>query len=584
MERYVVIITGDDFKCAEILAHFQRYGIKLIQHKDNKMSFEAVYNHFTSTVSNPKFKLLAVFQESTLLLTRNTLKRASIKHMELVTHRSTLMGLITIDGQPMHYHDVCDTNGYIDMNRRVDTIQLGIFGWDDIFVVNTYHQSYHQLALLGLKLSSRNVVISRYIEKHIHYANWIQMKYHKVKFDRPMEFDMTDIKGILYTLVKNNPVLKSYKFHNLFTTVFNNGIMLRAPHTRVTKLFWFALLNAGIPMTRKEKDPIQELIYTIHDFAHHTDPDLIFNGVNPDAATAKFNEKLYVLHRLASEAYTLPMADGLGVDGLIRSGTEYKTVNDRCIYPLFQDLQLNLIMPNDFKKIIKASVQYTLTGDYSLFQLLLEGKPQENFAIFLNKFEHFFTADHEWTRQNYSAMVSHSEQFREWWAYVSCINDKFGLGLNTIDQFRESLDSSVPLWEGIYEQIMERYISPIFADDDVEELPVDVQLTKSLARYAMGQMFIFFRYSHIPFGSVYRDMIRDYLMDANKTVFNMEDIKTVRAFYDEFISMCETTHCITSDDAVNYREVFPLVEPYIVSYEKSDKTLKSMYADLMHDQ
>jgi hypothetical protein len=130
---------------------------------------------------------------------------------------------------------------------------------------------------------------------------------------------------------------------------------------------------------------------------------------------------------------------------------------------------------------------------------------------------------------------------------------------------------------------MARYISPIFTTK-VEELPIDVQLTKSLARYAMGQMFIFFRYSHIPFGSVYRDAIRDYLMSPTKTVFTMEDIKIVRAFYDEFISMCEDTHCITSDDAVNYREVFPLVEPYIVFYEKSNKSLKAMYSLLMENE
>jgi hypothetical protein len=159
------------------------------------------------------------------LLQRNTSKLASIKHLELVTHRSTLMGLIAVDGAYRSYHDVCDTKGYIDMNRRVETSPIGngIFGWDDIFVVNTYHKSYHQLALLGLKLSSRNVVISRYIENHIHYANWIQMKYHKVKFDRPMEFDMTDIKQILSTLLIGNPVMGSYKLDNLFTTVFNNA-------------------------------------------------------------------------------------------------------------------------------------------------------------------------------------------------------------------------------------------------------------------------------------------------------------------------------------------------------------------------
>ena len=591
----IVIASECTNKFVEFQLQFKRYGIQLVHHLQSGDSLADIYKQYSGI-----YNVTAVFKEKTYLYRRGTNKMSRRRHLELVTHESRFAGLLKeANGSLTPYEDVCRMDGYIDKSKQQKNA-TDVFGWDDVFVVLPFHSTYYELSKLGIKISSRDLVVSNYIKKHIHYKSPIMLKHYQLNFARPLSFETAQVKQMLRNVLDAHPVLSSYKIDNMIQTVFNNGVVFRAPHTRRTKLFWFPLLNAGIPMTRKERDPMHELTYLTHDFGHFLIPDLIFAGCHSDPAKERLNRIIYVLYRMMSEAITIVLADMVFVDGIIKSGGTYSTVDERHIYPLFREFGLKLDCYDHLESILRASVLYTLTGDDERFQHLVDARHTEgkggtslHLQAFKSKYEPFFTADYTWTLHNYDSMVCDSEIFRKWWTAVSPFNAKFALKLNTIDAFRESLQQiqvspftaqpqqpdDKELVQKIFDKIIGMYIRPCFSAEKVKAHSDSQQLTNAFVRYMMGQMFIFHKYPHAPSVDKYRKCIADYL--NHKTKFAMSDIRTVRSFYDNFVTTCTGWHVFTEDDGINFKEVFPLVEPYVVSYKKSRVTLTDLYSKLL---
>lgn len=190
-------------------------------------------------------------------------------------------------------------------------------------------------------------------------------------------------------------------------------------------------------------------------------------------------------------------------------------------------------------------------------------------------------ADHVWTLKNYESMTHDSIVFNKWWSETNFINSKFELGLVTIDQFRESLKikTDIPneelVWR-IFHKIYNTHIKPCFVTDNILPLSNEQQLTKAFSRYILGQSFAFYKQcEYTPYGNSYKNNIYDYL--RKRDILSNDDIKIIRSFFDNFLDKCVVDHIITDDDANNYKEVVPLIEPYYISYKESDNTIKDIF-------
>jgi hypothetical protein len=586
----VIIATSYDLKFTAFQSQLRRYGIQLIQHKNSNQSPDQILVQYPEL----KTKITAIIKEKTLLAKIGQLsQQAKLKHLALVTHQSQLDAwMVTPEGQFKEYSTQASVEGYLDLSKK--TGDPSVFGWDDIFVALPHHRTYHELLQMGLKISAREQVISNYIREFIHYKSPVTLCHSELQFRRPMEFNTQPIRAVMTKLVANNPALKTVRIDQMITQVFNHGVMFRSPHTRRTKMFWFPLLNAGIPMTPKADDPIHEMTYLIHDFGHFLIPDLIFTGIHTNPVIEAQNQKIYVWSRMISEAITIILADMLFVWGLITSKTSYPTCDQRQIYPLFRDFKIDFIprthsdVFSQLERILSANVRYVLTGDDCDLRNLLKVPTEENLIAYKAKYSKFFAADYRWTIRNYECMQQDSNTFKTWWAEVSPINDKYVLGLMTINQFRQSISSCDDLepqtliWK-IYDQIIERYIRPCFGHSvPVSSIPVGRSNTKAFARYLMGQLFFFHKYSHIASIKNYSQLIRNLVMTTKKSaVFTEEMITRIRSFYDQMINQCCSEGFITEDDAINFKEVFPLVEPYYISYTAENTTTAEIYSQLI---
>lgn len=588
----VIIATSYDLKFIAFQNQFQRYGIQLIQHQNSNQAPEEIISQYP----NLKSKISAIIKEKTMLTkTASPLQQAKIKHLALVTHQSQLDAwIVTPEGILKDYHTFASVQGYLNLKQK--TSDPSVFGWDDIFVAFPHHRTYHELSKMGLKISAREQVISNYIKEFIHYKSPITLSHYELKFKRPMEFNTLPVRTILSTLIVENPKLKIVKIDRMIDQVFRQGVMFRSPHTRRTKMFWFPLLNAGIPLTPKSDDPIHEMTYLIHDFGHFLIPDLIFTGVNNNPIIEAQNRQIYVWSRMISEAITIVLADMLFVWGLIASGTPYPSCNQRQIYPLFQDFKIDFEsnqgkdMFLQLEPILSANVRYVLTGDDSDLRKLIKTQPfnDTNLQAYKAKYEKFFTADYKWTIRNYECMSQSSDAFKSWWDQVHPINHKYHLGLSTIDEVRtqislcETLPPQTLIWK-IYDRIIQQYIQPCFGCYDTNTINLlkssKQSYTLAFVRYLMGQLFFFHKYSHITSITNYSTLIMDQIMDGKRCLsLNEVDVITIRAFYDRMIDQCHSEKLITEDDAINFKEVFPLVEPYYISYNSSDDiTLSSIY-------
>lgn len=190
--------------------------------------------------------------------------------------------------------------------------------------------------------------------------------------------------------------------------MLNQGAWFRASETRVQGLYWCPGLNAGIPLIPKPKDPSHEKTFENHDFTHFNMPDLVFDGKD-----SKLHKLVYIAYRLMSECITLVMADMIFVNGMVKKGFTYSTVNQRKIYPLFQEMEKKNPNFEDnlepfIHEILKGSFEYCFYGDTSRWISMMETDVSSQFT---DKYDAYFLEDFRWTLHNYKDMASNQEVY-----------------------------------------------------------------------------------------------------------------------------------------------------------------------------
>lgn len=594
-ERHIIFVTTHKGKVLEIIPHFERYGIKIIHY--DPMVFHIYAAHIDENIvinnickDNQNINIYAIIREQSNLYKRGTNQPAEIVDFESVEHVSTLnVSMVRNNEVILRQTYTYSTKGTILLKSN-SSDKTNIFGWDDIFYLDSCQKNYHQLKNKNFKISSRDMVISQFLKEKIYYKNLIDLKHNPQHFTQSISFDTSGLIQMYNQLISTNPIMKLHGIDKIIKYNFKEGSYVSSPMNRRIKLNWNPGLNP-IPLVRKEKDPLHEITYAVHDMGHFAfKPDLTFTGCNASPSVEKVNRKLYIINRMMSEAVTLVFADMFFVKSILDSGNNYETRNERKIYPIFEKIVKNNIQKEDefnlmkllqyYKPIWHANVRYCILGDKNNFLQLLNSDSETDltFDQYDEKYSQFFIQDYRWTNRNYKQMVTDSEYHKKWWKIVSDINDKFFLGLVSIDTFRNSLSrfkihrlNDGDLVDVIFEYIFNNNIVPIFRLTFPDEIKNN--LTKSFMRYLCNQIFIFIKYEDVPHANDYLatilELIDDIYLVRVKTTYGL--IENVRSYIKTFLEKCVASNAMTIDDAATYGQLYSLVEPFIVDYNTKYK-------------
>ncbi|CAJ1393546.1 unnamed protein product [Effrenium voratum] len=549
----------------------------------------------------------SVMYEQVLLLCRGTLDHAdavgrSLVDGELVTVSAALT--VWCNKQSDTATDVPELDEFVyrhEMDARIDLSKrqankVGVFNWDDV-VVDVYSGlSYHEKKVMGFKVSPRDMILSRYLQDHIHYRRRRLCRHNHLETARAVDFG--DGSRALEFFGKNpylfSENVKEHGLSSVFASVVNSGVFLRAAITRREFIYWLPGLNAGIPLVPKD-DAIHEATFQAHDLAHFLVPDLLFTGQD-----SPLHRRLYIVYRMLSEATTLVFADMVFVEALNRSGVSYDW-GKRKIWPLFRATGLDPFEPKEaqhflrvFRRLMEANVAYCLLGDDSKYrQLLAEGGEEGEPAVlrdFKDKYMPFFVEDFQWTAKNYACMSAKPGEMARWWQLASPIRKAIGqepafmmvcanlevcgpgaTGLLTIQEFAQRIQASEAggtelVWAAL-EEIWATRLAPVFLEP--QELNPDPRqlLFASFGRYMMGQCVLLARFNFVPESQSCHQEILQALQDAKGCLEEQQMLKLRRRF-EAHVDLLLLRQLISQDDAVTFKEVCPLFDPCFASYDE----------------
>jgi hypothetical protein len=559
MRSVIYLATKNERKLAEWRRNFDRYGVE-IRPVPRRPTPEVVDELLRS--AGPGERVLALCKEQSDLVRPGTEEKSPRLDLELVDNLTTLRAYVLRDGVVEELTYTHRTPGYVDRSGGACEESGG--WWDPIFRVLGTHLTYAELRQRGLKHSSRDMAISRFLLDHVHYQAPVDLNFSPQQQRRTIDFDAPLEPLLRHNRYLNNPQAARYGIDRMLRAVERGGVFFRSAKNRREKIYWWPGLNAGIPFTPK-KDAIHEITYLVHDFAHFLMPDLIFTGrVSPRS------QAVYVAYRMISEATSLVLADMLFVDSLARGGVDYD-FSRRHAHPLLRATGLDLTAPGallpGLERLLRANVAYCVEGNEEPWQALVEGAGpagREALASYQQKYAPFFVEDFRWTVQNFAGMSGRSEEFARWWTLVAPLARALPLGLETL----EDVEAALPRegWvEALFRQVFEGRLRPVFSGPEEPSTPGE-RRERAFFRYMIGQLAVLARHAFVPEAAQYGERIVGYLLE-NRGRLDLERIQRVRAFYERFLALLVERNLISLDDQRIYQEVFPLFEPFYVFYD-----------------
>ncbi len=589
LRRFVYLKTSNLQKYQEHLAIFERfYGIEVLRTPPE------LPDTFVKTLLEQRSKglvPLAVIREESNLYRPNTDIFSTLSHNVKAINRATLCSFTLKNGSLQTKVYTHQTVGRIDLTRRksrTTSLHDGVFGWDDIFVLESNGMSYQDLLEYGIKNSSRSTVISEFLKDNIYYEHLLDVEFNKQLPRRPIDFGISVADFVEKNVYYNNKLAIDYGYRNLQTHVLNFGVFFRAARNRRQNNYWNPGLNGGIPLTKKA-DEIHEITFMAHDFGHFAIPDLIYVGRN-----SVNHRRAYIAWRMISEATTMALADMLFIDSLAKTGVDYN-FNARRIYPLFKDLNINFLSEDNeefvanLKKVIRANYLYCLKGDNKLYLQLLQesGANQENLTLFEEKYMPFFVEDFRWTEHNYDNMAKRSEELRRWWKSIKPLRNLTYLNLKSIDAFLKDVrshetctqvgdDAEVDQFiDRVFEVVFEQKVKPVL-QNQATLLPERQRLQRGFTRWMAGQLAICSKFHFIPESKVYQDLIIENLLKHEASGMDLDVVNGIRAIYEEYLQLLVDKSFISQDDQATFADLYPLFDPLYVSYDKGASNYENL--------
>ncbi len=570
--HFIFLKTSNSNKYKEFDEEFRKYGIEtlILPWIFDNSDYQQI---FTTVAQIPNIKLIGIFEEETALL-KYFCKDVDDPSLNVKVRVRDNAKAINWSKLTVHIWDKMSKQinqlvytskipGIISMGKK-SKFQNGIFGWDDIFVMESNGMTFNELKKIGLKLSARNSNISKWFKSFLHYKKLIDLKFNPLNQLKSIDFTYDPLEFILTHRYFTNQYSIKCGFYNMLVSVINQGVWFKSAPNRRVKNYWCPGLNGGIPLVPKS-DEIHECTFMAHDFGHFGIPDLIFTG-----NTSPLHSQIYICWRMMSESFTMTMADMAFVDTLVKSGIEYD-YSKRKIYNLFADTGISLDYNGDvnsylanLKKIMWANYKFCLLGDQSPYKNLLKstGSNESNLKLFVEKYTPFFVSDYKWTCANYDNLVSKSDDFISWYSALNPYIGSLG-NLYIIDQMVKCINSSEDIHVQIFNFIFERLICPLFSVR-AEPEPFGLRQTKAFKRYLIGQSLIFFKFYFVPESESYFKQIKNFL---DLEVITPNSINTCQQIYSQYLNLLFTKGFISSDDYDTWNEVYPIFDPIYLSYD-----------------
>ncbi|MCA9636469.1 MAG: hypothetical protein KC420_10630 [Myxococcales bacterium] len=562
MPRSLVLLTANPRKLAEWRRNFERYGIA-VEAADAPATLEAARAILAG--STPERRVIAVCREWSDLVERGGRRVSARADLELVDHLTEIRAWFVEDGEVREATYEHRAEGFVDRSGGAAEEEGG--WWDPIFRLRASGLTYGEMRARGRKRSARDMAISRFLLDRVYYRRRIDLAATPRSPTRTIDFEDDVAAFVARSPWLSAPGLARVGLDRLLAAVIDQGVFFRAAKNRREKIYWWPGLNAGIPYTPK-RDEIHEATFMMHDFGHFLLPDLIFNG-----RVSEVGRRVYIIHRMISEAVTLVLADMVFVDALRRGGVDYEWTR-RHAYPLFAATGVDVGGGDEgrarLRELLAANVAYCLRGDDARWRALLEraGAGDEALVDYQQKYAAYFVEDLRWTARNWQGMAERADDFDRWWRDTAPLRGLTELGLETIDDFVAALadeGGEGDLVDRIFARLWRTRIEPALAGAVPSVTPAE-RRERAFLRYMIGNFGIFAAHDDAADAALVRDRLTRFLVD-HRGRLDLAAIARARAFYERFVDGLAERHLATLDDAETWRELYPLVEPFYVFYD-----------------
>ena len=493
--------------------------------------------------------------------------------------------IVLLDESMKDYDEIKKQFAYHNVNVKKNTSNT-------LNTLSKFHKIENNSEKEQLKITDENnkligvySSVSEYIVKNFYFKIPSNMCYHPQTTEHVISFN--NVNNITNLFITYN--LHKYEFVNkILDTLLFEGIYFMSPHNKRVKINWCPGLT-GIPYTKKQKDAMHELTYLFHDICHHTiRTDVLFSGSH-----SKLKYKIYIISRMLSEAVSLVLADMIFVSYLLKE-QDYKTLNDRKIFPMYEHSSINVNninlneLVNKIKQIIIANSKYAIVGNDSYLKDLFGDNIQ--FSEYKEKYSQFYIKDIQWTHHNYLEMLSKSQSYVKWVKNIQKINTKYSLGLITSDEIICKLNLSNEMTD---DELLDKLLSETFIK--IEQVLLDQKIKtntkytfpirdyteKAFMRYACNQLFAIHDDELVD--KLYSENVSDILINELLNLLTNDDIvfaEKEKEFNDkmnEYFYSLKEIKKITLDDYLTYKELYSPICPKYVNYDdKSLETLKDV--------
>lgn len=581
MERVVILQSQNERKVEELRAALAMYGLTVVQDRGTHGWIDAYGPGEESRISqllqsgDYRRKVIAVMRDQSDLFEsaddHEPVKPENLTHLKTVTNVARLQ-VWNCEGQGENAK-LARKDYTASVSGHINTHLTGsgsTFSWDDIFVNRDTQMTYEAMDSVGLKRSARNQALAQWIKEHLHYEERKDVSHQPIEQEGAIDFSNSVSSYVAERPNFNNAYIERYGIKRMIRAALNTGIYFKSPGQRRELNYWLTVGNAGMTLTPKLTEVHQDT-YMAHDLFHFLWQELVVDGMED-----LMERKVYIFHRLMSEAVTMVMADMLFLDTVNLSGIEHD-YSKHVIYTFFKSLQLDpQANPEIIPEMLRANAHYILRGDDSYWVAL--GATGEAFETFKVAASHFAIPDYEWTAANFDNMLQQKEDIKKWRASTAPLRERTKnlTSTPTTGEFMDALQErnskareldDEALVNLIFDEAYQTTLAPHVGSQAVEAKPEpELALSRAFIKYITYQLYIFDKYDFIAEkeGRYYRNLIVEYL-NEHEDHLNLEHTEKIRSFFGQYIDLLISRNIIDKDDEM-YKEFFPMFPPVFVSY------------------
>lgn len=510
-----------------------------------------------------------VCEESSNLYMHDGKTPCDWKHSEDVVHTSTITIHRVRNGQLTTTTYESSKRGFLDLisgGRTADGC------WDSAFRLSSTGESYLEQRR---KCSATSEALSKVMKHELHYPT-------RSPAAEVLPSEAT--RAVSFTLdgrfrLQNSELFRTQSAQELHISALLEGALQRGVFERRARARpqahpWDSNFT-GVPVVPKP-DPIHQATYQFHDLMHM----IVGEAVLVDE-TDTLSRQIYFLSRMQSEASSLFLSDGLFSESMRRSGVDYN-YSARKAHPfLITTLGFTQGCPGtqEFRDVIKANAHFFVLGDTSYLERLFSksSDPHKTFEDYTQWYSTFSHVDAEWTRHNMHQLMRQGATRRAWWKSLCKVRAEHQfLNLRSVSELKGHLGWHAParsrdelglLLDAIVDESFDRNIAPFIGGVAAPPLTDHEYCRRGFIRWMCGQLYFHFADGTTNATIRARSIITDELERFSSALPDSSvQAHQIRSEYDRSIDHELLNDRINSEQAELWKDLFPHVKPYYLSY------------------